>query len=584
VIIIAKANIEYFRSLKKTSIKDLNHLNVFSGKNDIGKSNVLKALDTFFNKAQIDFNDDFNKERLTEVRQVSVKGKQFIKITIEFVNPGSYKTLPDRFTVSKSWDRQGNLIEGHKDNFEALVRRNKIKTEDLKKARTSLTKFLNKIRYTYVPAIRDENFFAFLLNKLQETIFEVEERKRNQTFQTNISSFNRTIGNLTTSLNEEFQRVSGISSTLSFPTNVSEIFQRLIIDTSSGDHNIPLRLRGDGIRLRYIPTILNYISEHSKYFECWGFDEPENSCEYSLSEKIAKQFSTEYSNKTQIFVASHSFHFISLSDKNTTKYRVFRENGNLDTEVVKLNDSNSDLLSDELGVLSINNKLAELYTELSSEMQQISATKQALKEAQLPYLIFEGKTDNKLFSTAYQQLKGNPIETDFKLCEHLTSDNGCTIGSGARFINEFLFNHIAKTPINNKVIAIFDLDKMGVDEIKCLNRAYTRLDNSVTDPFFKFQHKTRKNIYAITLVAPNHRSKFFHKIKSEYCYISTELLFLDTEINVDNRHWPSLYDKTVFGFTGNKDAFADRIEQNKNSIDFRGFQPTLNLIEQILST
>lgn len=584
MIIIAKANIEYFRSLKKTSIKDLNHLNVFSGKNDIGKSNVLKALDTFFNKAQIDFADDFNKERLTEVRQESVKGKQFIKITLEFVNPGSYKTLPDRFTVSKSWDRQGNLIEGHKDNFEALVRRNKIKKEDLKKARTSLTKFLNKIRYTYVPAIRDEKFFAFLLNKLQETIFEVEERKRNQTFQTNISSFNRTIGNLTTALNEEFQRVSGISSTLSFPTNVSEIFQRLIIDTSSGDHNIPLRLRGDGIRLRYIPTILNYISEHSKYYECWGFDEPENSCEYSLSEKIAKQFSIEYSNKTQIFVASHSFHFISLKDKNTTKYRVFREHGNLDTEVVKLDDSNSNLLSDELGVLSINKKLAELYTELTSEMQQISATKHALKASQLPYLIFEGKTDNKLFSTAYQQLKRKPIETDFNLCEHLTSDNGSTIGSGARFINEFLFNHIAKTPINNKVIAIFDLDKMGIDEIKCLKRTYVRLDNPGTDPFFKYQHKTKHNIYAITLVAPNHRSMFFSKTQSEYSYISTELLLQDTEISVDNRHWPSLYDKTVFGFTGNKETFADRIEQNKNSIDFSGFLPTLNLIEQILST
>ena len=584
MIIIAKVEIEYFRSLKKTSIKDLNHLNVFSGKNDIGKSNVLKALDTFFNKAHIDFNDDFNKERLTEVRQESVKGKQFIKITIEFVNPGSYKTLPDHFTVSKSWDRQGNLIEGHKDNFEALVRRNKIKKEDIKKARASLTKFLNKIRYTYVPAIRDENFFTFLLNKLQETIFEVEERKRNQTFQTNISSFNKTIGNLTTALNEEFQRVSGIPSTLSFPTNVSEIFQRLIIDTSSGDHNIPLRLRGDGIRLRYIPTILNYISEHSKYFECWGFDEPENSCEYSLSEKIAKQFSTEYSKKTQIFVASHSFHFISLSDKNTTKYRVYSKNGNLDTEVVKLDDSNSNLLSDELGVLSINKKLAELYTELTSEMQQISATKQALKEAQLPYLIFEGKTDNKLFSTAYQQLKGNPIDIDFILCEHLTSDDGSTIGSGARFINEFLFNHIAKTPLNNKVIAIFDLDKMGIDEIKCLNRTYSRLDNPVTDPFFKFQHKTRKNIFAITLVAPNHRLKFFSKTKSEYCYISTELLFQDTEININNRHWPSLYDKTVFSFIGNKNAFADRIEQDKNSIDFSGFKPTLNLIEQILSS
>lgn len=55
MIIISKIKIEYYRSLKNVSIKNLNHLNIFSGKNDIGKSNVLKALDTFFNKNKIQF-------------------------------------------------------------------------------------------------------------------------------------------------------------------------------------------------------------------------------------------------------------------------------------------------------------------------------------------------------------------------------------------------------------------------------------------------------------------------------------------------------------------------------------------------
>lgn len=65
MIIISKIDIEYYRSLKKVSIKNINHLNVFSGKNDIGKSNVLKALDTFFNKTKLSFIDDYNKDRLS---------------------------------------------------------------------------------------------------------------------------------------------------------------------------------------------------------------------------------------------------------------------------------------------------------------------------------------------------------------------------------------------------------------------------------------------------------------------------------------------------------------------------------------
>ena len=45
-----------------------------------------KALDLFFNKNKTNFLEDFNKERLQEVRQESVKGKQFIKIQIAFLN------------------------------------------------------------------------------------------------------------------------------------------------------------------------------------------------------------------------------------------------------------------------------------------------------------------------------------------------------------------------------------------------------------------------------------------------------------------------------------------------------------------
>jgi AAA15 family ATPase/GTPase len=171
MIIISKIDIEYYRSLKKVTIRNVNHLNIFSGKNDIGKSNVLKALDTFFNKAQVSFNDDYNKDRLSEVRKDSIKGKQYIKIILEIKNPGNYKTLPETFSIIKSWDREGNLINGYKDNFDTLIKQKKLASDKVKIARRTLTQLLNKIRFTYVPAIRDEHFFSYLLNKLQETIF-----------------------------------------------------------------------------------------------------------------------------------------------------------------------------------------------------------------------------------------------------------------------------------------------------------------------------------------------------------------------------------------------------------------------------
>ena len=72
----------------------------------------MKALDIFFNKKRIWFINDFNKERLNAVRKESIKGRQYNRITIEFINPGGYKTLPKYFSVSKTWDRKGNMLEG----------------------------------------------------------------------------------------------------------------------------------------------------------------------------------------------------------------------------------------------------------------------------------------------------------------------------------------------------------------------------------------------------------------------------------------------------------------------------------------
>ena len=54
--LIASIEISYFRSfseiVKITNCKDLN---IFSGKNDSGKSNILRALNLFFSENKIDF-------------------------------------------------------------------------------------------------------------------------------------------------------------------------------------------------------------------------------------------------------------------------------------------------------------------------------------------------------------------------------------------------------------------------------------------------------------------------------------------------------------------------------------------------
>lgn len=86
---IEKMEIQYFRSIYREIVSGLRLLNVFTGKNDVGKSNILKALNLFFNNetdsgVPFYFADNFNFQRLEEC-QISVKGKQFIQIKVTFI-------------------------------------------------------------------------------------------------------------------------------------------------------------------------------------------------------------------------------------------------------------------------------------------------------------------------------------------------------------------------------------------------------------------------------------------------------------------------------------------------------------------
>jgi len=103
MIQIDKIEIQYFRSIYKIKIKDLQDIIIFSGKNDCGKSNILKSLNLFFNNEtdwQVPFNfeSDFSKKRLLEVRKESIKGKQFIRIEIQFIR-GNYSPHKKIFAV-----------------------------------------------------------------------------------------------------------------------------------------------------------------------------------------------------------------------------------------------------------------------------------------------------------------------------------------------------------------------------------------------------------------------------------------------------------------------------------------------------
>jgi predicted ATP-dependent endonuclease of OLD family len=314
---IKEIEIRYFRSIYNLKLKEVEKCTIFSGKNDSGKSNVLKALNLFFNnktdwQTSFNFQSDFNLDRLSEVREESVKGKQFIQISITFNRGNNYiNTLPETFTVKKQWDRY-SLLPKVSDDLEQQLTRGKIKNDKINIIRRSLTGFMNKINFEYVPAIKDKRLFDHVLNLLQKDIIELSIKKGQHINDDIINVSNKFQSNVE-DLSLEFKKSTEVDTVVSLPGDPSELFQVLNVTTKFGEtneYNVPINNRGDGIRLRYLPSLFNYLAQNHNGYYILGFEEPENSMELGLSTKMAKDFQVNYSKNAQIFITSHSSAFL----------------------------------------------------------------------------------------------------------------------------------------------------------------------------------------------------------------------------------------------------------------------------------
>jgi len=528
--LIEKIEITSFRSIEKLVLKDIGEINVFSGINDVGKSNILKALNLFFNEQTdflkpLKFEVDYNK--ISRARMIrSSKMKQLIKIRIYIKPPPSYKTLSSEKTVylERQFDRYGTLTE-------------KYSTDDSIK-KTSITKLINKIRYIYIPALKGEDVLQFLLSLIGERELVSEK---------DISSLNNSIQEKTKDLTE-ILNASGIDIGTSFglPTLLSEFWQKLSVDTEyeqfkklesdiqGSDSLAPLNRdlfkvsllnHGEGIKSKYIPPLLQWLDKNdtSKIF-IWGIDEPENSLEFGLADELARLFYNDYSLRNQIFITSHSLAFINPPDNVKVKpkrYRVIKDNlGGTKCEdfnkLFKLGGTGNDLFN-ELGILIAQKEFIDEYRKVVSEKEQL---KQKIDEYTKPLLIVEGKTDKKIIEIAWNKLNESTdlpfeiIPSGVYIDQNKSEGGADIVRKTLEFISPMIKNQI--------VIGLFDNDKEGNERFKGLNKDIFREYKSTS---ISRKHK-KKEIYGLLLPKCNNRDSFVGTNPS-HRYLEIEHYFSD---------------------------------------------------------
>ena len=521
--LIQKIKIEHFRSINEISIIDLSHINVFSGLNDVGKSNVIKALNLFFNN-QVDWRSELDFYRDINVwhshRAVHEHNKRDISVRIEFKRPkGRYESLPDRFWVKREWDKDNQLQplrESWGENW---------KSNTEQKWKRGLTWFLKQCKFHYVPAVRDRGYLLHLLAEFSKSITEAPDKE----LQAASEQLSKLIAVRSQDLHDKVKQVADIGISLELPKTMLAMLEASRLST---DGDIPLQLRGDGIQSLTVAGILADLSGKSNsHFHFWGFEEPENSLEYAKAGNLADEMLHNYAKIVQVFVTTHSPAFVALQEDGTSIYRLASEEKEYRTNSKRLKCENSPYtsivtqcipafgvgmfnevreLAHELGHLKIMRRIDREYREFENLKQEHKELQRKLENNVRPLLVVEGPHDCKTLRHAWSRIFR--IEMPFDILD----------AGGTTKITKLICN--SRTG-ERKIFALYNHEQSGIAEInKLSNFGFEQIKG---DGYFRYIFNDR--IVAQTLPAPPGRqcNADNHNLSLEHYFSDETLLKVD---------------------------------------------------------
>lgn len=553
-VFIEKVEIKHFRCFDggvkqpKVELAGLKDINIVSGANDSGKSNVLRALNLFFNNEispgiPFDLTRDLCKlqkqrsdRRVQDKRKNGVKDVRqrdlWVKIKVHFYNSKA-GILPEHFYVEKVWDGSKNgerCASNHQ--VEGLTSRQKSAAEG------QLTQFLKQFKFEYVPAIKDRQYFRYLFGKLQEALFEKDSSAK---FKQHSQNFNDLLLKETSKLFEDFKKDTDIDAKFDIPSTLFDFVRTLSVTT---EDNISLFERGDGIQARFIPEILNEIYRGQKKKKIiWGFEEPENSYEDKNLRKLRNDFLNIYSTTKQIFLTTHSFNILSLTTDNISKYRVWKPNQFGTSLINRIDDFNGRLklektekekLEEELGIFELTSELDELYRKKEKEFEFIKKQKEIVQtkiNALAKPLLFSEDKYIQTYKIAW--LKLNDIESCKENFEKqfdkfapfciYPAEGATNLAGLLRCKNIDYYN-------DKKVVGLFDFDTEGVNQFNmCKNESFWKncpIEGDICNGIYK-KRKQHPCFVAMLLPVPN-EFKSYHGLDLTCNFVAQEHLLPKT--------------------------------------------------------
>jgi len=391
-------------------------LTVIVGDNDCGKSNVLRALNLFFNgetnpSVPFNFLDDYN--RYVEPRK---KKAAEIEVELHLEIPESYREHNgDLICWRKRWREDG--LQDAKEYYGVRIAKRKRgqgfnETKIELPGRSRVPSLLNRIQFEYVPAVRSAEFFRALRGR----IFHVIAKASEQSVRASSGQLESVISDAVSGLLDDINKEISDKSTLRLPNDLTPIFENL--DFLNGEKSISLDNRGDGIKARYIPLILKFIAEKSRGFGgiaptfIWAYEEPENNLDFRRGQALASTFKKLAQDEfSQVLLTTHSPVFYNMHNQDggkgvCTAFHLTNEGPGTGTKARSAFEATVSL-DESMGAMAIiapHMRAAEdALAEASDHAADLRAKLQEFNGAGLPTIFLEGATEYIIFKSLLEQ-------------------------------------------------------------------------------------------------------------------------------------------------------------------------------------
>ncbi|AOF87344.1 AAA domain protein [Hydrogenophaga sp. RAC07] len=443
---ITRVKVVNFRSLADVEVL-LDDYTALVGLNDSGKSNLLRALNLFFNGQtdlghQLSFANDFSQQ----AKVIGKKAKQ-IEIEIEFSPPKNYS---DSGPVIWKKNFRADSLAPHFDQV--------YKKDGTKFSKGSRVEYwVRHIAFEYVPAIRGKHFFDILKRRLYTTLAATVAPKLTGASSSFLSDLRKEVKKI----ESESQRLLKLKTEFSLPRDLGELFEVLDFDAADSHARTALQYRGDGVQGRHVPLILKFLADQRKVNSSkgkppsetvWGFEEPENNLELAKQIEVAEEFK-DYTASVQILVSTHSPAFYGMAKAFGSISIAVRDVGKTSfVESVSPED-----IDTHLGLMPfVEPYLARAVNERNELIQAIKDLKASVLVRDKPALYVEGSSDKKIIEAALKSL-GLPATFEIVAKEGL---NG-----GANWVAGCCVARAAMTDLQAKTAAVLDDDDAGVEGV-----------------------------------------------------------------------------------------------------------------------